>query len=85
MCIRDSFINGRSQGVRRKQDDHQYHVMWRVQFEPGEVRVVARQQGREVDVYKRQALRSTTRSTRSRSMTTLRLPTSCPPTASAAH
>ena len=42
------FINGRSQGVRRKQDDHQYHVMWRVQFEPGEVRVVARQQGREV-------------------------------------
>lgn len=34
--------------MRRKQDDHQYHVMWRVQFEPGEVRVVARQQGREV-------------------------------------
>ncbi len=42
------FINGRSQGVRKKKDDHQYHVMWRVQFEPGEVRVVARKQGVEV-------------------------------------
>lgn len=42
------YINGRSQGVRRKKDDHQYHVMWRVQFEPGEVRVVARKGGVEV-------------------------------------
>ena len=42
------FINGKSQGVRRKADSHQYHVMWRVTFEPGEVRVVARQNGREV-------------------------------------
>ena len=44
----DLFLNGRSQGVRRTQDAHHYQVMWRVQFEPGEVRVVARQQGREV-------------------------------------
>ncbi|MBR6980101.1 MAG: DUF4982 domain-containing protein [Prevotella sp.] len=42
------FINGKSQGVRRKADSHQYHVMWRVVFEPGEVKVVARQNGREV-------------------------------------
>ena len=42
------FINGKSQGVRRKADSHQYHVMWRVTFQPGEVRVVARQNGREV-------------------------------------
>lgn len=42
------FINGRSQGVRRKKDDHQYHVMWRVEFEPGEVKVVARKGGVEV-------------------------------------
>jgi beta-galactosidase len=42
------YINGKSQGVRRKKDDHQYHVMWRVQFEPGEVKVVARKNGAEV-------------------------------------
>ncbi len=42
------FINGKSQGVRRKADSHQYHVMWRVTFQPGEVRVVARKNGREV-------------------------------------
>lgn len=39
------FINGKSQGVRSKADDHQYHVMWRVQFEPGEVKAVARKGG----------------------------------------
>ncbi len=39
------FINGKSQGVRRKADSHQYHVMWRVVFEPGEVKVVARKNG----------------------------------------
>ena len=39
------FINGKSQGVRRKADSHQYHVMWRVRFEPGEVKVVARRNG----------------------------------------
>ena len=42
------YVNGRSQGVRRKSDSHQYHVMWRVNFEPGEVKVVARKDGREV-------------------------------------
>ena len=39
------FVNGKSQGVRRKKDSHQYHVSWRVTFEPGEVMVVARKNG----------------------------------------
>ncbi len=39
------FINNKSQGVRKKADSHQYHVMWRVNFEPGEVKVVARKNG----------------------------------------
>ena len=49
------FINGKSQGVRRK-TDHQsegwklglsteYHVGWRVTFDPGEVKAVARKNG----------------------------------------
>ena len=42
------YINGKSQGVRRKADSHLYHVMWRVTFEPGEVKVVARKDGKEV-------------------------------------
>ena len=42
------FINGISQGIRRKADSHQYHVMWRVTFQPGEVRVVARKDGKDV-------------------------------------
>ncbi len=42
------FVNGRSQGVRRKADSHQYHVMWRVAFDPGEVKVVARKSGQVV-------------------------------------
>lgn len=42
------FINGKSQGIRRKKDDHQYHVMWRVKFEPGTVEVVARSGGKVV-------------------------------------
>ena len=52
------FINGQSQGVRQK-TDHQpegwkpglcteYHVGWRVVFEPGEVKVVARKDGKVV-------------------------------------
>ena len=46
------FINGKSQGVRKKADHQsegwkpglctEYHVGWRVKFEPGEVKVVAR-------------------------------------------
>lgn len=42
------FVNGRSQGIRRKQSGHQYHVMWRVSFEPGVVKVVARRDGKQV-------------------------------------
>ena len=38
------FINGKSQGVQSKKE-HQYHVMWRVTFEPGEVKIVARNGG----------------------------------------
>ena len=52
------FVNGKSQGVRRKlrDDDNEkmrnlnskYHVGWRVTFEPGEVKVVARKDGKTV-------------------------------------
>lgn len=49
------FVNGKSQGVRRKahygetlSDATEYHVMWRVKYEPGEVRVVARKNGKQV-------------------------------------
>ncbi|MCO6024361.1 DUF4982 domain-containing protein [Prevotella cerevisiae] len=42
------FVNGKSQGVRKKANDHQYHVMWRVKFEPGTVKVVARRNGKVV-------------------------------------
>ena len=52
------FINGQSQGVRRK-TDHQpegwkpglcteYHVGWRVAFDPGEVKAVSRKDGKVV-------------------------------------
>ena len=41
------YVNGRSQGVRRK-GEHDYHVMWRVTYQPGEVKVVARKNGTEV-------------------------------------
>ena len=42
------FINGISMGIRRKADTHQYHVMWRVNFEPGEIKAVSRKNGKEV-------------------------------------
>ena len=54
------FVNGKSQGIRKKtvygakhegaEYDHstEYHVMWRVVFEPGEVKVVARKNGKQV-------------------------------------
>lgn len=42
------FINGRSQGVKAKKDDHEYHLMWRVKFEPGEVKAVARKNSKVV-------------------------------------
>ena len=56
------YVNGKSQGVRRKQMRNEkgemrndegglcteYHVGWRVTFEPGEVKVVARKDGKVV-------------------------------------
>ena len=42
------FINGKSMGIRQKTDSHQYHVAWRVKFEPGEVKAVSRKNGKEV-------------------------------------
>ncbi len=58
------FINGKSQGVRRKTGEQtegrydmhntkarlnsEYHVGWRVVFDPGEVKVVARKDGKVV-------------------------------------
>lgn len=39
------YVNGKSCGVKRKADSHQYHVMWRVKFEPGTVKVIARKYG----------------------------------------
>ena len=52
------YINGKSQGVRMKKEhtaegwkaglSTEYHVGWRVKFEPGEVKVVARKDGKEV-------------------------------------
>ena len=41
------FVNGKSQGIRRKNDDC-LHVAWRVNYEPGSVKVVARKQGKVV-------------------------------------
>lgn len=49
------FVNGRSQGTRRKTagataslSGSAYHVGWRVCYEPGEIKVVARQAGKVV-------------------------------------
>ena len=46
------FINGESQGVRRKSSGDplctEYHVGWRVTFDPGEVRAVSRKDGKTV-------------------------------------
>ena len=46
------FINGESQGVRRKSSGDplctEYHVGWRVTFDPGEVRAVSRKDGKVV-------------------------------------
>jgi beta-galactosidase len=41
------FINGRSQGVKRKTGD-ELHVMWRVQYEPGRVEAVSRKNGKVI-------------------------------------
>ena len=46
------FINGKSQGVKRKGSGNQlcteYHVGWRVNYEPGEVKAVSRKNGKTV-------------------------------------
>ncbi len=41
------FVNGKSQGVKRKDLDN-LHVAWRVKFEPGTVKVIARESGKVV-------------------------------------
>jgi beta-galactosidase len=41
------FINGRSQGVKRKEGDDLY-VMWRVQYEAGRVEAVSRKNGKVI-------------------------------------
>ena len=38
------FVNGKSQGIKSKDDNH-LHVFWRVKYEPGSVKVVARKAG----------------------------------------
>lgn len=41
------WINGVSQGTRSKAQG-EYHVMWRTIYEPGEIRVVSRLEGKEI-------------------------------------
>lgn len=41
------FVNGQSQGVRSKGKDD-FHVMWRVKFEPGVVKAISRKEGKVV-------------------------------------
>jgi predicted GH43/DUF377 family glycosyl hydrolase len=41
------YLNGRSQGIRRKTGD-ELHVQWRVPFEPGMLKAVSRRNGRVV-------------------------------------
>lgn len=41
------FVNGESQGVRSKGKDD-FHVMWRVKFEPGVVKAISRKEGKVV-------------------------------------
>lgn len=41
------FVNGKSQGIRTKGKDD-FHVMWRVKYEPGVVRAVSRRNGKTV-------------------------------------
>ena len=43
----DLFLNGRSQGTKRKQGDAM-HVFWRLSFEPGSLKAVSRKNGRVV-------------------------------------
>ena len=41
------FVNGKSQGVKSKDENH-LHVVWRVKYEPGSVKVVARKDGKVI-------------------------------------
>lgn len=41
------FVNGKSQGTKRKGRDD-FHVAWRVRYEPGTVKAVSRKDGKEV-------------------------------------
>jgi beta-galactosidase len=41
------YINGKSQGVRRK-GEREYHVVWRVQFAPGEITGISRKNGKHI-------------------------------------
>ncbi|HEY3405301.1 MAG TPA: beta-galactosidase GalB [Ohtaekwangia sp.] len=41
------FLNGKSQGVKRKQGDD-LHVMWRLKYQPGTLKAVSRKNGKEV-------------------------------------
>lgn len=41
------FLNGESQGIRKKGKD-EFHVMWRLKFVPGTIKVVSRKNGIEV-------------------------------------
>jgi beta-galactosidase len=41
------FLNGKSQGCRKKQGDD-LHVMWRLQFEPGELKAISRKDGKVI-------------------------------------
>ena len=38
------FVNGQSQGIRTKEGDD-FHVMWRVKYEPGTVKAISRKKG----------------------------------------
>lgn len=42
------YLNGKSLGIRRKADFHQYHVAWQVPFERGELKAVSRKNGKTV-------------------------------------
>ncbi|WP_200975662.1 beta-galactosidase GalB [Echinicola sp. 20G] len=41
------FLNGESLGTRKKSDD-ELHVMWRVRYQPGNIKAVSRKNGKEV-------------------------------------
>lgn len=40
------FVNGKSQGIRSKNGKDEFHVCWRVTFEPGTVKAVSRKDGK---------------------------------------